>query len=59
MGKWDKQGADHNKVLVALATALKQELDNNNKRPGNPTISATKTPATEPGNSNGLPAYRE
>ena len=23
--KWDKQGADHNKVLVALVTSLKQE----------------------------------
>ena len=49
-GKWDKQGAGHNKVLVTLATALKQESSNNKKRPGNPTRSATNTPATETGN---------
>ena len=28
-GEWDKQGADHNKVLVDLATALKQERAKN------------------------------
>ena len=32
-GEWDKQGAYHNKVLVALTTALKQEPAKNKKVP--------------------------
>ena len=57
-GEWDNQGADHNKVLIALFTALKQERANNKKIPGNPTISATKTPTTDPVNSTGPPAWK-
>ena len=57
-GEWDKQSAEHNKIMVALATALKQELAKNRKSPGNPTSSATKTPATDPGNSATLPAWK-
>ena len=49
-GEWYKQGANQNKKLVALATALKQKRAKNKKSPGNPTISATSNPATEPGN---------
>ena len=56
-GKWDKQGAEHNKVLVVLDTALKQERSNNKKRPGKPTSSATKTPSTETGNYTSPPAW--
>ena len=56
--EWDNQGADYKKVMVDLATALKQELAKNKKRPVKPTISATKTPATETGNSTGPPAWK-
>ena len=31
-GEWDKQGADQQKVLIALATALKQERAKNKKQ---------------------------
>ena len=56
-GKWDKQGADHNKVLVSLAKDLKQERSKNRNIPGNPNNSAAKTSATEPGNSTGTTAW--
>ena len=45
--------ADHNKILVAMATSLKQEHAKNKKIPGNFTISVTNTADTEPGNSTG------
>ena len=32
-GKWDKQGAYHNKVLVSLATSMKHEPTKNKKSP--------------------------
>ena len=57
-GKWDKHGSDHNKVLVALSTALKQERAKKKKIPGSPSSSETKTPATYPGNSSGPPEYK-
>ena len=57
-GECDKQGANHNKVMVALATALKQERAKNKKSPGKPKSSVTKTPATETGNATGPPAWR-
>ena len=57
-GEWDKQGAEHNKVLFALDIALKQECAKNKKIPGNLNKSATKIPATEPGNSTGPPAWK-
>ena len=57
IGKWDNQGANHNKVVIALATDLKQERANNKNSPSNRTSSATKTPATDPGNSTGPPAW--
>ena len=57
-GEWDKQSAEHNKVMVALATALKQERAKNKKSPGKPNSSVTNTPATETGNSTGPPAWR-
>ena len=40
-------------MLVASATALKQEGAKNKKSLGNPTISATKTTATDTVNSTG------
>ena len=57
-GKWYKQGAKNKKVLVALATFLKQVRSKNKKSPGNPTSSKTKTPTTENGNSTGLTAWK-
>ena len=57
-GEWDKQGADHNKVIVFLTTDLKQERAKNKKIPGNPTSGATKTPDTESDNSTGPPACK-
>ena len=56
-GEWYNKGANHNKVLVDLATALKQEHANNNKSPGIPIRSATKTPVIEPVNSTVPPAW--
>ena len=53
-GEWDKQGANHNKVLAALATTLRKERAKNKNIPGNPTSSVNKNPATEPGNSTDL-----
>ena len=43
----DKQGENNNKVLVALETLLSQERTKNKNIHDNPTISATKTPATD------------
>ena len=57
-GKWDKQDTNRNKVLVGFSESLKQEHFKNKESSGNPTRSATKTPATEPGNSTGLPAWK-
>ena len=56
--KCDNQGSDNNKVLVALATDLKQEGAKNKKIPENPTSSATNTLATETGNSTGPPTWK-
>ena len=57
-GEWNKQGGNHNKVLVDLATALKHEYENNKKIPGNPTSIVNKTPATCPVSSTGTPAWK-
>ena len=57
-GKWDKQGANPNNVMVALAKALKQERVKNKNIPGNYTIIATNTPDTEPGNYTVPPAWK-
>ena len=54
--EWENQEDNHNKVLVALATSLKQELAKNKKTPVNPNISATNNPATETANSTSPPA---
>ena len=57
-GEWYKQGDDQNKVMVALATYLKQERSKNKNIPSNLTRSTTKTTATEPGNSTGPSAWK-
>ena len=41
-----------------MDTAIKQERANNKKSPCNPTRSATRATATEPGNSNVQPAWK-
>ena len=56
--EWDNQGDNHNKVLVALATDLKEELSKKKNIPGNPTSSATNNSVTEPGNSTVPPAWK-
>ena len=55
--KWDKKGANQNKVLVALDTSIKQKRDTKKKSPGKPTSSMNKTTATEPENSTGPPEW--
>ena len=57
-GEWDRQGADQKKVLVSLDTALKQERAKNKKISSDPTSSANKNPATEPGNSTSPHAWK-
>ena len=56
--EWDKQGADQNKVLVALVTSLKQEHAKENKTSDKSTRIVTNTTAKNPGNSTGPPVWK-